>query len=175
MERTLTSAESGFVAGMAASMITGILLISLVCWVLTIIATWRIFKKAGEPGWKAIIPIYNIYMMFKIVGMKGWFWGCFAVSIVACIMTSFAVPYQYVEGSTQLVAYDFSANPGALVCLILCLVFFIVADIIYSYRTSKAFGHGGGYAVGLFFLPFIFWMILGFGQSKYNKKAALKK
>ncbi len=34
---------------------------------------WRIFEKAGKPGWAAIIPIYNILIMLSIVG-KPWWW-----------------------------------------------------------------------------------------------------
>lgn len=40
--------------------------------ILTIIAMWRIFAKAGKPGWAAIIPIYNIVVMFQIVGLNPW-------------------------------------------------------------------------------------------------------
>lgn len=35
--------------------------------ILVIVAMWKIFQKAGEPGWKAIIPFYNSYTMYKIV------------------------------------------------------------------------------------------------------------
>ena len=48
------------------------LLISLVICVLGIVATWKIFTKAGEAGWKSIIPILNTYTMFKIVYGNGW-------------------------------------------------------------------------------------------------------
>ncbi len=34
---------------------------------------WRIFEKAGKPGWAAIIPIYNTIIMLEIVG-KPWWW-----------------------------------------------------------------------------------------------------
>ena len=34
--------------------------------VLGIVAMWKIFEKAGEPGWAAIIPFYNLYVLFKI-------------------------------------------------------------------------------------------------------------
>lgn len=34
---------------------------------------WKTFEKAGEPGWGAIIPVYNLYLMFKI-GDKPWYW-----------------------------------------------------------------------------------------------------
>ncbi|NNC82986.1 MAG: hypothetical protein HKN79_05365 [Flavobacteriales bacterium] len=37
-----------------------------------IAAQWKIYQKAGQPGWAAIIPIYNIYILTKIVGKPGW-------------------------------------------------------------------------------------------------------
>ena len=33
---------------------------------------WRLFTKAGEPGWASIVPIYNIFVMLKIAGKPGW-------------------------------------------------------------------------------------------------------
>ncbi|NOK12473.1 signal peptidase I [Corallococcus exercitus] len=33
---------------------------------------WKTFAKAGEPGWAAIVPIYNIYVWTKIVGRPAW-------------------------------------------------------------------------------------------------------
>ncbi len=45
---------------------TGMLIGTLVVCVLFIIATWRIFTKAGEAGWKCLIPIYNIYVMYQL-------------------------------------------------------------------------------------------------------------
>ena len=39
--------------------------------VVVIISIWKIFKKAGKPGWAAIIPIYNMYVLLKIVGRPG--------------------------------------------------------------------------------------------------------
>ncbi|MBQ3662598.1 MAG: hypothetical protein II914_00545 [Clostridia bacterium] len=40
--------------------------------ILGIIAMWKIFTKAGEPGWAAIIPFYNVYTLFKITWGNGW-------------------------------------------------------------------------------------------------------
>src|SRR5438445_13690971 len=37
-----------------------------------IAATWKVFTKAGYPGWGAIIPIYNIYLLLKIAGRSPW-------------------------------------------------------------------------------------------------------
>lgn len=47
-------------------------LIWLAIWVLYIVAFWKVFEKAGEAGWKSIIPFYNIWVMFEIAGRPGW-------------------------------------------------------------------------------------------------------
>lgn len=69
------------------SMIFG-LLIALVL----IVAMWKVFTKAGQPGWASIIPIYNLYIWCKIVG-RPWWWILlmlipfvnFIVCIILCI------------------------------------------------------------------------------------------
>lgn len=40
--------------------------------VLFIAAGWKLFTKAGEDGWKILVPIYNLYVMLQIVGRPGW-------------------------------------------------------------------------------------------------------
>ena len=40
--------------------------------VLMVVAMWKIFSKAGQPGWAAIIPIYNLFVWCKIVGRPAW-------------------------------------------------------------------------------------------------------
>lgn len=39
--------------------------------VLIIVAQWKMFEKAGEAGWKALIPFYNLYILFQIAGRNG--------------------------------------------------------------------------------------------------------
>ena len=47
----------------------------IICWLVIVVfliaAQWKVFVKAGQPGWAAIIPIYNIYIMTKIAGKPG--------------------------------------------------------------------------------------------------------
>jgi hypothetical protein len=50
----------------------GMTFLSLALAVLGIVAMWKIFEKAGEPGWAAIIPFYNLYVLFKITWGSGW-------------------------------------------------------------------------------------------------------
>ena len=47
------------------------LILAFVWWLLQIIANWRIFTKAGEPGWKSIIPVYGDYISYKIAWVQG--------------------------------------------------------------------------------------------------------
>ncbi len=51
---------------------TGVWAVWGIVFLIVIIAWWKIFEKAGEPGWKAIIPLYNFYTLLKIVGKPGW-------------------------------------------------------------------------------------------------------
>lgn len=50
-------------------------------------AQWKIFTKAGKPGWACIIPFYNIYTLFEIAGMNGWMFLLLCVPIVNIIFT----------------------------------------------------------------------------------------
>lgn len=61
-------------AGMAAAgaVIIVMWLFAIGIALLTIAGMWKAFQKAGEPGWGAIIPIYNAYLMLKIGGNSGW-------------------------------------------------------------------------------------------------------
>lgn len=47
-------------------------LIGLVIAIVYIVAGWRMFTKAGRPGWGILIPIYNTYLMCKMAGRSGW-------------------------------------------------------------------------------------------------------
>lgn len=40
--------------------------------VLEIAAAWRVYTKAGQPGWASLIPIYNIVVLMRIAGRPGW-------------------------------------------------------------------------------------------------------
>ena len=88
---------------------------------------WKVFEKAGQPGWAAIVPFYNLYVLTQIAGREIlWF-----------------------------------------ILLLIPLVNF-VADIIISIDVARKFGKGTGFGLGLAFLPFIFYPVLGFGDARYN-------
>ena len=57
-------------------MIIGIIL-AIVLWLsivaFVIVSHWKVFEKAGQPGWSFLIPIYNILILLKIAN-KPWWW-----------------------------------------------------------------------------------------------------
>jgi hypothetical protein len=68
------------------------MIIGLLIAVFLIVAMWKVFTKAGQPGWASIIPIYNIYIWCKIVGRPGWWvilmlipFVNFIICIILCI------------------------------------------------------------------------------------------
>ncbi|MEY2538022.1 MAG: hypothetical protein QOG67_1762 [Verrucomicrobiota bacterium] len=70
----LLAQESSDYQASASSTAGGLVggLIGLIVAVIMIAAMWKIFTKAGEPGWAAIIPIVNIYFLCKVAGRPGW-------------------------------------------------------------------------------------------------------
>jgi hypothetical protein len=67
----------------------GFLLIpALIIWLISVIGMWKIYEKAGKPGWAAIVPIYNIIVLLEIIGKPVWWLLLF---LVPCVNIIFAV------------------------------------------------------------------------------------
>ncbi|WP_158894797.1 DUF5684 domain-containing protein [Amycolatopsis anabasis] len=78
-------------------------LISLALAVPAIAGMWKMFGKAGRPGWAAIIPIYDLYVLLKIAGRSGWWIILFLiplVNIVVGIIVSVNVAKSYGKGAS---------------------------------------------------------------------------
>jgi hypothetical protein len=61
---------------------------------LEVAGVWKTFAKAGQPGWAAIIPFYNLWILIKIAGKPGWWFLLFLipiVNIIALLMISIAI------------------------------------------------------------------------------------
>jgi hypothetical protein len=105
-----------------------ILVVYLAVIVLMVAAMWKIFTKAGEPGWACLVPIYSTCVLLKIAGKPMWWFLLMLIPLVN-----------------------------------------IIIIIITLVGLSNKFGKGGGFAVGLFLLPVIFYPILGFGDAEYQQ------
>ncbi len=110
---------------------------------LMIAAQWRLFTKAGEPGWKSIVPIYGAYTLYKLV----WTPGAFAVFAALSAASALA---QRIPAVALLVSLGM-----------------VVIGVITAVKTAHAYGKSGGFAVGLILLPVIFYPVLAFGDSRY--------
>jgi len=86
------------------------------------ISWYKIFSKTGRSGWKALIPLFNIFVFTKIVQKPIWW---FAIYLI--------LPIGY---------------------------------IFAAFQISKAFGKKNIFAIGLIFIPFVFYPILAFGKSQ---------
>ena len=61
-------------------------LLSIILGLLYIVSLWKIFKKAGKPGWAALVPIYNIIIMLEIADLPLWYILLFIIPFVAPII-----------------------------------------------------------------------------------------
>lgn len=135
-----------------------ILCFGIVIVVLTVISMWRLFVKAGLPGWKAIIPGYNIYLCFKLWSKPLYFWIALAAYIANLLISQLVTPLVMdLTLSVLLAVLSFAASTVMIVFVIITL-----------HGLSKSFGRGPGFTVGLVLVNVVFAMILAFGSSVYN-------
>ena len=74
----------------------------LAVWVFIIASLWKVFTKAGQPGWACLIPIYNIYIMCKIAGKPGWWLLLMLipfVNFIIAIMLCIAIAEKFGKGT----------------------------------------------------------------------------
>ena len=122
-------------------------LFAFIFYILQVIAYWKIFTKAGEEGWKSIIPIYNGYVQYRLTWDVQYFWVALGLAVGGGILNSF----------------------GGIVGVIgsLALLGTALMNVVALYKLACAYGHGIGFTSGLFFLNTLFMLILGFGDSEY--------
>ncbi|MGA2371798.1 MAG: DUF5684 domain-containing protein [Candidatus Korobacteraceae bacterium] len=73
--------------GVLGSLFGGVMLfVWLAIFVVVIAAGWKVFEKAGQPGWAIIIPIFNIYIMLKIVGRPGWWLVLYFIPVINVVI-----------------------------------------------------------------------------------------
>ena len=145
-------------AGLLAGMGTGMIVLSLALLVFMIICEWRVFEKAGEPGWKCLIPIYNAYIYMKICWEGKYFFYMILGMVAAVLLSSVGAA----SNSSAL------AGIGGFLMIVAYIAIFVI-DVIAMIKLAKRFGKGGGFAVGLILLNTIFLAILAFDSSDYDR------
>jgi len=99
---SLIAQSSSGGGGAAAAGGMFMLIVWLAVIVLVVVGFWKTFEKAGQPGWAAIIPIYNLYILCKIAG-RPWWWIILMfipiVSIVILAILSIDVAKSFGKGA----------------------------------------------------------------------------
>jgi hypothetical protein len=148
-EMEQTAAQAAIVGGLVALGVGALVTLAIAWFVLQAIADWKIFTKAGEAGWKSLIPIYNVYVEYEIcwTGLLG------LVFVAASLVTGLV-----------------DTTNASTVVKVLVVVVWILAMILHlmqSIKLSKSFGKGTGFGLVLFFFGPIGRLILGFGSAQY--------
>ncbi|MFC1222365.1 DUF5684 domain-containing protein [Pedobacter sp. BG31] len=115
-------------SGVAAGIGGGIAILYLAIIVVMIVGMWKVFEKAGKPGWAAIIPIYNLIILLEIVG-KPMIWILWL--IIPCVNVVFAI-WLY-----NLVSKSFGKSEG-----------FTVGMVIFPYIFWPILGFGDAKYLG---------------------------
>lgn len=143
----------GLLGGGAIALSLAVILAALACaffwYIIRAAGYWKAFQKAGEPGWKAIIPLYNTYTRYKLSWNTKMFWISLALWVA--------------EGALP----DTDGSIASLARLAVS-VGLLVVYVKGFHKASTAFGHGVGFTVGLLLLEPVFALILGLGSSRYE-------
>ena len=152
------SMRYGELGGAYSVGITIYLITILALVVLGVVAMWRIFTKAGEEGWKCLIPFYNGYKLFDIGWEGSYFWAPIVVTFVGSIV-----------GSLLMRAGQGGAIIGGLIT-IGCSVFSLVIYCKMAIRMAHRFGKSTAFGViGLWIVAFIGYLIIGLGSADYRR------
>ncbi|MBQ0004358.1 MAG: hypothetical protein KBS68_00675 [Clostridiales bacterium] len=106
-------------------------MLEFILYILLMIACWKIFTKAGEPGWTALIPFYNLYKLFKITMGNGFF-------VILCFLPFFNFLALILLGINT--ARAFNRPPLFALGLILLPSVFL---IILGFSNAQYVGPGG--------------------------------
>ena len=108
--------------GLSGSTLTTSFILSIIY----IIGVWKIFTKAGKPGWAAIIPIYNIIVLLEIVGKPLWW---ILLLLIPCVNIVFGI------WIINLLSKSFGKSEGFTIGLLLLgFIFFPIlgfGDAVY--------------------------------------------
>ena len=122
----------------------------LIRYLLKAIGHSKMYRKAGVEGWKAFIPVFNIYNNYKIA------WDGKFFFLYAALMILFKVIF----GGEELVMQLAAAAAG---------IALLVVDVKQNVKMAKHFGKGTGTGIALVFFPGITSLILGLGKAEFRK------
>lgn len=149
-----------FAVNQTLNMAVGV--VNLVVAIFSFVAMWIIYNKAGEGGWKLLIPIYGGYIRYKIAGCKGRYWASFLLSLLSTVLMSYGV-IRLAEASFYTGVPD-----SVYICILASVALVLVVAVIgitVNFKLARAFGRSWFFGLGLWLLPVIFYLILAFDSS----------
>ena len=124
---------------------------------LVYVVNWRVFLKAGEKGWKSLIPFYNEYVQYKFLKMKDLY-------RVVLILQFCIVPVSIMFANIKnIFVTDFTT-----LILILMVLAIVYIDFTSCSRLATSFGRGKKFAWGIFIFRFLFTTIIAFDKSEFK-------
>lgn len=139
-----TSSDEGAVAAVLG-LFTGVFLLVIIpLIVFYLVCAWKVFEKAGVEGWKAIVPVYNGWVLAEIAGKPGW-WGIVGLAGVIPLVGWVASIVAFVL--YIIIAIELSKKFGKepLFSLVLILVP-VIGFAILAFGNAKYSGGSGGSA-----------------------------
>ncbi len=124
---TLSASNSSLTSVLVATLI-----VSSIALLIIIIAQWKVFVKAGKPGWASIVPVYSTWIFFEIVGYQGW-WSLLLLIPFVNFFVSVLILVSYFK-----LAKAFGKSN-----------FFAVMNIIFPYICMLILGFGSAKFKGL--------------------------
>jgi len=119
-------------SGSALAALFAIIFIPLMIYVvIVIIAHWKIYTKAGKPGWASIVPIYGTIVLLEIVGKPIWW---FLLLLIP------GVNFIFIIWIANLLSKSFGKGTGFTLGLIFLTPIFI---LILAFDSSVYLGPGG--------------------------------
>ena len=108
-DSALTTAESSILMAMTSFFATfGIFMVAIA--IIGIIANWKIFSKAGKPGWACLVPIYANVVQFQIVGLNPWLLLLYLipfVNFVVIAVFAIVVPFRLAKSFGKDLGWGF--------------------------------------------------------------------
>ena len=132
---SFTTTDLGGLGAMLGAYVAVASIIGLALCIFSIIVMWKIFTKAGKPGWAAIVPFYNLYVMFEITWGNGWM---FLTCLLAIIPVIGSIAFLVILILTMVkLAKAFGKSGGFAVGLIFLGIIF---EAILAFDSSTYLG-----------------------------------
>ncbi|MEX0992247.1 MAG: DUF5684 domain-containing protein [Actinomycetota bacterium] len=132
---------------------------------------WGILSKAGRPGWRSLIPVYQWGEVAAVAGKPAWWgWVIGLSQLLPSILMIFIFNSMFSWLSTQEPGtIPVGMPPGFQWFTIVWIVGLagFVFTILVAIAVARAFGQRDAWAAGLVLLPIVFYPIIGLGSSVY--------